>query len=73
MQFQNLKDEFNWLKKHNVIAMNKRIVHLNFEAKKIIEQYQDLKKTIERRLTLLMKIRNHLLALANETKTDYSQ
>ena len=73
VQFQNLKDEFNWLKKHNVIAMNKRIVHLNFEAKKIIEQYQELKKTIERRLTLLMKIRNHLLALANETKTDYSQ
>ena len=53
--------------------MNKRIVHLNFEAKKIIEQYQELKKTIERRLTLLMKIRNYLLALANETKTDYSQ
>ena len=61
IQFQNLQDEYNWVKSNNMFSLNKKIVQLNLEAHKNVSIYKNLKIKIDQKLTEFIRIRNYII------------
>ena len=61
IQFQNLQDEYNWIKSNNMFSLNKKIVQLNLEAHKNVSIYKNLKIKIDQKLTDFIRIRNYII------------
>lgn len=61
VQYQNLRDEYNWLKSNNVLALNKKLVELNLEAQTISNCHQELKQLLNQKLTALAAVRHQVL------------